>query len=92
MKNILPLKDITDTNEEFNYNNMISLWDNSLERNLESIYIDHDEIISSDEGLIKWLELLHHKGIAIVKNVKQNRDCKIRSLYYLSFLSFHAVS
>ena len=34
------------------------LWDSSLEKNLESIQIDHDEIISSDEGLIKWLELL----------------------------------
>jgi len=45
-----------------------TLWDNSLQTNLESISIDHEEIISSDEGLIKWLELLHQKGIAIVKN------------------------
>ena len=44
------------------------LWNNSLEGNFETICIDHDEIISSDEGLIRWLELLHHKGIAIVKN------------------------
>tara|TARA_B100001175_G_scaffold227639_1_gene194286 strand:+ start:313 stop:1440 length:1128 start_codon:yes stop_codon:yes gene_type:complete len=45
------------------------LWDNlSLQDNLKSISIDHEEIISSDEGLIKWLELLHYKGIAIVKN------------------------
>ena len=45
-----------------------TLWDSSLQNNLESISIDHEEIISSDEGLIKWLELLHQKGIAIVKN------------------------
>jgi len=44
------------------------LWDCSLEKDLQSIKIDHDEIISSDQGLIKWLELLHCKGIAIVKN------------------------
>ena len=44
------------------------LWDSSLQNNIKSISIDHDEIISSDEGLIRWLELLHHKGIAIVKN------------------------
>tara|TARA_B100001173_G_scaffold295661_1_gene290633 strand:- start:135 stop:1259 length:1125 start_codon:yes stop_codon:yes gene_type:complete len=44
------------------------LWNNSLQDNLESISIDHEEIISSDEGLIKWLELLHYKGISIVKN------------------------
>tara|TARA_B100000579_G_scaffold349063_1_gene302517 strand:+ start:276 stop:1400 length:1125 start_codon:yes stop_codon:yes gene_type:complete len=44
------------------------LWDSSLEKDLQSISIDHDEIISSDKGLIRWLELLHFKGIAIVKN------------------------
>ena len=44
------------------------LWDSSLQNNIKSISIDHDEIISSDEGLIRWLELLHHKGISIVKN------------------------
>ena len=44
------------------------LWDCSLQKNLESISIEHDEIIETEEGLIKWLELLHHKGIAIVKN------------------------
>ena len=26
------------------------------------------EIISSDKGLVKWLEILHYDGIAIVKN------------------------
>ena len=44
------------------------LWDNSLTNNLKSINIEHDEIINTNEGLIKWLELLHHKGISIVKN------------------------
>ena len=44
------------------------LWESSLQNNLGSISIQHDEIISSDKGLIKWLELLHYKGIAIVKN------------------------
>ena len=41
------------------------LWDFKLQENLNSISIEHDEIISSDAGLIKWLELLHHKGIAL---------------------------
>jgi len=50
------------------------IWNNSLSKNLKSINIDHDEIINSDQGLIKWLELLHYKGIAIVKNapIKKN--------------------
>ena len=51
------------------------LWDNSLQKNLKSIHVEHDQIINSDEGLIKWLELLHYKGIAIVKmrRSKKNR-------------------
>ena len=44
------------------------LWDCSLEKDLQSVRINQDDIISSDQGLIKWLELLHFKGIAIVKN------------------------
>jgi len=44
------------------------LWDSSLEQNLENVFIEYDKILNSDEGLIEWLELLHHKGIAIVKN------------------------
>ncbi len=44
------------------------LWDSSFQKNLNSMHIEHDEIMNSDEGLIKWLELLYQKGIAIVKN------------------------
>tara|TARA_B100000700_G_scaffold322790_1_gene425110 strand:+ start:2078 stop:2647 length:570 start_codon:yes stop_codon:yes gene_type:complete len=50
------------------YNSPYKLWNASLQNNLESIKIDHNEILNSDKGLIKWLELLHHNGIAIVKN------------------------
>ena len=50
------------------------LWDSSLEKNLKSIVIEHDEIINSDEGLIKWLKLLHYKGIAIVKKSPTNKE------------------
>ena len=46
----------------------------SLVNNLQSISIEHDEIINSDEGLIKWLELLHHKGIALVKNAPTEKE------------------
>ena len=51
-----------------------TLWNNELQNNLSSIIIDHDEIISSDEGLIKWLELLHKNGIAIVKNSPTDKE------------------
>jgi len=55
-------------NNNKKYISPYQLWDNSLQKDLKSIHIEHDQIINSDEGLIKWLELLHYKGIAIVKN------------------------
>jgi len=55
-------------NNKKKYISPYKLWDNSLSSNFESIYIEHDKIINSEEGLIKWLELLHYNGIAIVKN------------------------
>ena len=49
-------------------------WDNSLEKNLSSIEVDHDEIMDSESGLVKWLEFLHFKGIAIVKNAPVEKE------------------
>ena len=60
------------------------LWDSSLQKNLESISIDHDEIISSDQGLIKWLEILHYKGIAIVKNTPVEKESAFPALNRIS--------
>ena len=56
------------------YISPFKLWDSSLKKNLESISIDHNEILNSEEGLIKWLELLHYKGIAIVKNTPIEKE------------------
>jgi len=50
------------------------LWNNSLQNNLDLISVDHNEIISSEQALIKWLEILHYKGIAIVKNTPIEKE------------------
>jgi gamma-butyrobetaine dioxygenase len=50
------------------------LWDNSLQSNLDSVSVEHDEIIKSNQGLIKWLEILNHQGIAIVKNTPIEKE------------------
>ncbi len=50
------------------------LWDHSIQKNLNSIRIDYDEIMDSEKGLIKWLELLHYKGIALVKNAPTKKE------------------
>ncbi len=60
------------------------LWDSSLENNLKSIHIDHDEILNSDDGLIKWLELLHYIGIAIVKNAPVEKNSALNVLNRIS--------
>jgi len=61
-------------NNNKKYISPYQLWDSSLQENLKSISIEHDKIINSDEGLIKWLELLHYKGIAIVKNTPIEKE------------------
>ena len=55
-------------NNRKKYISPYNLWDNSLNSKLSTIQIEHDEIMNSDKGLIKYLELLHYSGIAIVKN------------------------
>jgi gamma-butyrobetaine dioxygenase len=60
------------------------LWNSSLQSDFGSISIEHDDIMSSDKGLIKWLELLHHKGIAIVKNTPVKKESAFSILNRIS--------
>ena len=66
------------------YKSPYKLWDNSLEKNLKSIEIDHDEIIDTESGLVKWLELLHYTGIAIVKNAPVEKNSAFKVLNRIS--------
>ena len=63
------------------------LWNNSLQNDLNSISVEHDEIISSDQSLIKWLEILHYKGIAIVKNTPVEKESAFPVLNRISHTS-----
>lgn len=60
------------------------LWTSSFQKELGSINIEHNEIISSDKGLIKWLELLHQKGVAIVKNAPTEKKSAFQILNRIS--------
>ncbi len=60
------------------------LWDSKLQSKLKTIEIDYDYIINSEEGLIKWLELLHHSGIAIVKNAPVEKNSAFKILNKIS--------
>ena len=35
---------------------------------MSEIQINYEMVMKNEEGLIKWLELLHYYGIAIIKN------------------------
>ncbi len=56
------------------YSSPYFLWDNSMQSNFEGIQIDYQEIISGDDGIKKWLEQLHYKGISIVKNAPTEKE------------------
>jgi len=66
------------------YSSVYKLWNNSLKNDLESVSVEHDEIISSNQGLIKWLEILHYKGIAIVKNTPIEKESAFTVLNRIS--------
>ena len=44
------------------------------------------EIINTKEGLTKWLELLHYKGIAIVKNAPVEKKSAFKILNRISHI------
>ena len=48
------------------------LWDSSLEKKIDTVTLSHKEIMETEQGLTKWLELLHSKGIAIIKGAPTN--------------------
>ena len=56
-----------------------SLWDSSIEDELDFLKINHDEVMNSDKILYKWLDLLHSFGLAIIKNspIENNSAFKI---------------
>ena len=45
-----------------------------MESNFEDIQIEYGEITSGDDGIKKWLEQLHYKGISIVKNAPTEKE------------------
>ena len=62
------------------------LWDSKLNSNLESISIDYENIMQSDEVLIQWINLLHEKGFSIVKNSPTEKKSALPLLNRISHI------
>tara|TARA_B100000427_G_C15490166_1_gene587171 strand:+ start:160 stop:1290 length:1131 start_codon:yes stop_codon:yes gene_type:complete len=68
------------------YTSPYKLWDNKLSLNFESISINYDEVMQSDESLIQWLDLLHEKGFSIVKNSPTEKKSALPLLHRISHI------
>ena len=55
------------------YKTPYQLWDQSIRNSIEKIQINCDEIMSSDEGITKYLEQLHYYGISLVQNAPTSK-------------------
>ena len=66
------------TKNKKDFKSPYKLWDSSIEKNIDKLEIDHNEIIKSDKGLKKWLEMLHSYGISIVKNCPTKKNLLLK--------------
>ena len=62
------------------------LWNNKLNSDLESVTVEHDKVINTEEGLIQWLNLLHEKGFAIIKNAPTEKKSAFPILNRISHI------
>ena len=62
------------------------LWNNKLNSDLESVTVEHDKVINTEEGLIQWLNLLHEKGFAIIKNAPTEKKSAFPILSRISHI------
>ena len=72
------------TQKKNTYKSPYKLWDSRFEKYLNKIKIEHEDIMQSDEALIKWLELLNKYGISIVKNAPIKKKSAFKILNRIS--------
>ena len=60
------------------------LWDSSMQKNINRLTVNYDEIINFDESLLNWLEILNTYGVAIVKNSPTTKKSALKILNRIS--------
>ena len=59
-------------------------WDQRLKKTFNIIKIDHDKVLSNENILKKWLQLLHEYGFAIIKNAPTKKKSAFKILNKIS--------
>ena len=73
-------------NKSKKYISPYKLWDKSLLEKFNDISIECEEIMESEESLIKWLEVLIQYGISIVKNAPTKKNSGLEVLNRISHI------
>ena len=66
------------------YDSPYIFWDSNLKKNFSKIKLNHNDIISNDSYLKKWLKLLHSHGFSIIKNGPTRKKSGFRILKRIS--------
>ena len=61
-------------------------WDNKLEKKINKVSLEYDEILSCDKGLIKWLDQLNVYGFSIVRNAPVKKKSALKILNKISHI------
>ena len=59
-------------------------WDQKLKKTFNIIKIDHDKVLSNENILKKWLQLLHEYGFVIIKNAPTKKKSAFKILNKIS--------
>ena len=73
-------------NNQTSYISPYILWDNQLKNTMEKVTIECDEVMDSDEGLIKWLEQLHYYGFSLLQNAPIEKKSALNILNRISHI------
>ena len=60
------------------------LWDGSLGKNISSVSMEYNEVMQNEEGLARWIDLLHTHGVCIIKNAPIEKQSGFKILNKIS--------
>ena len=68
------------------YTSPYVLWDARLKDDMGKVTVECEEVMNSDEGLIKWMEQLHHYGFSLLHNAPTEKKSALKILHRISHI------